>query len=75
MDDILVFNKDGVIITHRVVSIDKRNNVMYFTTRGDNNDEADAFETPDSQVLGRVVMVGKYIGFPTLWINEIFNRN
>ena len=74
-DDILVFNKDGVIITHRVVSIDKRNNVMYFTTRGDNNDEADAFETPDSQVLGRVVMVGKYIGFPTLWINEIFNWN
>lgn len=73
-DDILVFSREGKIITHRVVSIAQRNNTLYFTTRGDNNEKPDAFETSSDQVLGRVVLVGKYIGFPTLLLNEIFNQ-
>ena len=73
-DDILVFSKDRTIVTHRVVAIDDRDNTLYFTTRGDSNDKPDSFETSSEQVLGRVVSVGKFIGFPTVWISEVFNR-
>lgn len=73
-DDILVFRREGVIVTHRVVSIESRSGMLYFTTRGDANDSNDNFETSSEQVLGRVIMVGKYIGYPTVWLNEIFNQ-
>ena len=73
-DDILVFRREGIIVTHRVVSIESRNNTLFFITRGDNNEKPDDFETSADQVLGRVVMIGHYIGLPTLWINEIFNQ-
>ena len=73
-DDILVFSKDRAIMTHRVVAIENRDNTLYFTTRGDNNEKPDGFETSAEQVLGRVVSVGKYIGFPTVWLNEAFKN-
>jgi signal peptidase len=73
-DDILVFRREGVIVTHRVVSIESRSGMLYFTTRGDANDSNDNFETSSEQVLGRVIMAGKYIGYPTVWLNEIFNQ-
>jgi signal peptidase len=73
-DDILVFRREGIIVTHRVVSIESRNNTLFFITRGDNNEKPDDFETSADQVLGRVVMIGHYIGLPTLWINELFNQ-
>lgn len=73
-DDILVFSKDRAIMTHRVVAIENRDNTLYFTTRGDNNEKPDGFETSAEQVLGRVVSVGKYIGFPTVWLSEAFNN-
>lgn len=73
-DDILVFRKEKTIITHRVTAIENRNGTLYFTTRGDNNEKEDGFETSSAQVLGRVISVGKYIGFPTVWLNEIFAK-
>ncbi|MBR0482779.1 signal peptidase I [Candidatus Saccharibacteria bacterium] len=73
-DDILVFKKDRVIITHRVVEIEEHGDAFSFTTKGDNNDSADGFQATDEDVVGKVVSVSKYIGFPTVWINEIFNK-
>ena len=72
--DILVFKREGLLITHRVIAIEARDNTLYFTTQGDNNEKPDGFETDASQVIGRVVLAGKYIGFPTIWINELFNN-
>lgn len=71
--DILVFRNNGITITHRVTNITTKDDVLYFTTKGDANAHEDAFTTSSDQVDGKVVLVSKYIGFPTLWINNIFN--
>lgn len=72
--DILVFRRDGLIVTHRVTSVELRDGTYYFTTRGDANADADSTEASDQQVIGRVRLVGKYIGYPTVLLNEIFNK-
>lgn len=72
--DILVFRRDGRIITHRVMSVELRDGTYYFTTRGDANADPDSSEASDQQVVGRVRLVGKYIGYPTVLLSEIFNK-
>lgn len=71
-DDILVFKHDGIIITHRVVQIETKDGHLQFTTRGDHNKKNDSFVTGETQVIGRVVIINKYIGFPTVWLSELF---
>ena len=71
-NDILVFKHEGIIVTHRVAQIYTENDRLYFVTRGDNNEEVDAFRTDESQVVGRVVIINKYIGYPTVWLSELF---
>ena len=73
-NDILAFKKNGIIVTHRVVNIDKKDSRIIFTTKGDAREEVDGFSTYGEDVIGRVVSKAKYIGFPTLWMNELFNK-
>ena len=70
--DIIAFEKSNVIITHRIVRINK--NTGYIKTKGDNNNAADFFDITTSEVLGKVEYKVKYIGYPTIWINEIFGK-
>jgi signal peptidase len=70
--DILVFKHEGIIVTHRVVEIKQEDGHYQFTTQGDNNDQPDAFPSNESHVIGRVVIINKYIGFPTVWLSELF---
>lgn len=72
--DILVFTKEGKIITHRVIKKQYKNNSYHFNTKGDNNDSQDAFTIDDESVLGKVDFSFKYIGYPTVKINEIFGK-
>lgn len=73
--DILVFNHGGRIITHRIVDIKIKQNTFYFNTKGDANDNEDGFLTSSKDVIGKVNYVIKYIGFPTVWVNELFERS
>lgn len=69
--DILVFEKNHSIITHRVINI-IIDDELYFQTKGDNNDNADVELTEEDKVLGRVKYIVKYIGYPTVWLSEKF---
>ncbi len=70
LGDVIAFNKNGTIITHRIVSIKG----YTIKTKGDNNNGVDYFDVNASEVLGKVEYKIKYIGYPTLWINEFFRR-
>lgn len=70
--DILVFEYNHSVITHRVISITKKNDQLFFQTKGDNNANADVELTSGENVLGKVKYIVKYIGYPTVWINEKF---
>ena len=65
--DILVFDRNGIIMTHRVNKIIYANNGNYiYITKGDANENVDSFETEENKVLGIVKYRVKYIGYPTI---------
>lgn len=70
--NILVFDRNGTIMTHRVVSIEYENNRYLFKTKGDNNKALDQFTTEEKDVLGIVKYQIKYFGYPTIWLSESF---
>lgn len=73
--DVLVFNRNTLTITHRVKSIKIIDGRYYFTTKGDNNEKEDLFVTEQGKVLGVINYRVKYIGFPTIWLYETFNKS
>ncbi len=51
VDDIIAFNKDGLIVTHRVTEIA---NEVFFT-QGDNNNLSDDFKITYSNIMGKYI--------------------
>ena len=72
--DILAYEHKGVMITHRIIEITEDNGKLYFATKGDANEIADPYITPQGDVIGKVEYVVKYIGFPTVWTKELMER-
>lgn len=73
-DDIVVFVKEDIIVTHRAVGVTKNGNEILIRTKGDANNAPDNFTLKGSDVLGIVEYRVKYIGYPTVWINELFDK-
>lgn len=70
--EILVFKKDGVTIVHRVVQINKiTEDKYYFYTKGDNNNSYDGYPISIENVVGVAKGKIRYIGYPTVILNEI----
>jgi signal peptidase len=72
--DVLAFRHEKVVVTHRVVGIEYKNNKRYFNTKGDANAKADGYITSEEDVIGKVDYVIKYLGFPTIWTKELIER-
>ena len=71
---IIVYKKDGKNISHRVIKRHKLSNEVFYITKGDNNLSYDFEEVKTKDILGVYVLHIKYIGFPTVWLNEYFNE-
>lgn len=70
--EILVFRKDGVTIVHRVVQINKiTDDKYYFYTKGDNNNSYDGYPISIENIVGVAKGRIRYIGYPTVILNEI----
>ena len=72
--DVIAFEKDGTVIVHRVVDIKTINGVAQYYTKGDANEDMDAGFIYRSNVIGHVDNKIPYIGYPTLWIRNLFKR-
>lgn len=72
--DIIVFEKSKILVAHRVIKIKEDSTKRYFYTKGDANNGPDSDFTNEEDVKGVVKRVVKYIGYPTVWINELFRR-
>ena len=72
--DVLVHNHDNKIIVHRVVEILNVNGKTNFITKGDNNDSKDGWIIKEDDVIGIVKFKVKYIGMPTVALNELLNK-
>lgn len=69
---VIVFEKDGIVIIHRVVDIQTINGVTRYYTKGDANEDMDAGYIHRSAIIGSVKLRAPYLGFPTIWLRNIF---
>ena len=64
--DIITFKKEN-IITHRIVEINKTNDTMYYTTKGDKNNVNDAekvkYEEIEGKYITKFVLIGYLLNF------------
>ena len=56
--DIITFRafESDIIITHRIIGIERTENGYEYRTKGDNNPSVDLFTTPEYRIIGRYVM-------------------
>ena len=64
--------KGNILVAHRVIKTKDTSDKLYFYTKGDANDTPDEAIISQDEVQGIVKRVIKYIGYPTVWINELF---
>ena len=72
--DVLVFDRDGTTLVHRVIKVENVEGQIRYTTKGDANQYADKGYVVSADIIGICRTSIKFIGFPTLWINEIVKK-
>ena len=72
VDDILVFDKNGSTIVHRVVDVVNIDGENRYYTKGDANEDADVGYITDQSIIGVVEAKLPYFGYPTLWLRDLF---
>ncbi len=72
---VIVFEKDGSTVVHRVVDIKCINGVNRYYTKGDVNEDIDEGYITGSNIMGIVSMKVPYVGYPTLWMRGLFSSH
>lgn len=73
-NDIIIFEKDAYSRTvHRVIETIDMNGQTRYITKGDANEEADYGYVTEEQIVGVVKFKIPYIGYPSIWLKDIFN--
>jgi len=71
-DDVIVFKKEEMKTIHRLVEIENYNNQYRYYTKGDANKDIDDGYILKKDIMGKVKLRIPYIGYPTIWIRDIF---
>ena len=71
---VIVFEKDGSRIVHRVVDIEIINGMARYYTKGDANEDNDAGYITDADIVGLASYKLPSVGYPTLWLRSLFAR-
>ena len=71
-DDVIIFYKEDIKMVHRIINIENMNGELRYYTKGDANQNADSGYVTSDSVIGTTIFKIKYIGFPTLWLRDIF---
>lgn len=67
---VIVFNKNGMKVIHRVADISNIDGQNRYYTKGDANSELDLGYITSSDIVGLVDLKLPYFGYPTLWLRE-----
>jgi len=68
--DIIQFNRNNILISHRIIEIVEEENVKLYRTKGDNNSIADTEMVNSKDIRGKIKYVVPKIGWPTLMIKQ-----
>jgi signal peptidase len=69
---VVAFQRDGQIITHRLIEVRQGVSGLQIQTKGDNNDRDDAWSVAQSDLVGVVRWRIPIIGWPTIWLERAF---
>ncbi len=73
--NIIVYRLDDIIVAHRIVEIEKSNNgEILYITKGDNNPTNDNKKVKGEEIIGVVKLIIPYIGYPTVWVHDMFTN-
>lgn len=72
--DVLVFRKENKVVMHRIIEMTYSNGTYKYRTKGDNNKDPDNWVVDSKEVIGKIIFNVKYIGYPTIMINNLLNR-
>lgn len=72
-NQVLVFRHNGKYITHRVYEVISDEDNTFYITKGDANNTTDDFKVYESDIVGIGKLNIKYIGYPTIWFQELIN--
>ena len=70
--DVVTYNTDNILVTHRVNQIIKEDNSLLFVTKGDANNTVDADAIGANQILGVEVFHIPYAGYVIQFVNKNF---
>lgn len=73
LNSIIIFSYNDKYIIHRIISKREEDHMVYYITKGDNNETADYNEISASQIQGLYIFHIKYLGYPSIWLNNFFN--
>lgn len=71
---VIVFIKDNIKMVHRIEKAQVRNDEKIYITKGTNNEQQDEGYRTDEDIIGVVKFKIIDIGWPTIWVNELFNN-
>jgi len=74
VEDVIIFYKDDIKTVHRIINIDNLNGEVRYYTKGDANVNIDAGYVTKDKIIGVTMFKIKYLGFPTLWLRDIFEH-
>lgn len=69
---VVVFERYGSRVVHRVAEIESVNGEIRYYTKGDIYDEYDVGYITESDIIGLARARVPYIGYPTIWLNKMF---
>ncbi len=72
---IIAFKEGEQVITHRIFDIEETDEKKYFITKGDNNPTKDVTKKTKDDIIGIVRFKIPYVGYPSVEISEIKNKN
>lgn len=70
---VIIFDYNGIQTVHRVYDIKNVNGFYRYYTKGDANKNLDDGYITEDKIFALVKLKVKYIGYPTLWIRELFS--
>lgn len=69
--DIIYFKVNDMFILHRVVSIEEKDGIRRYKTKGDFNLKEDPWIIADKDIYGKVLFSVPYVGYPSVLVSEL----
>lgn len=71
---VIIFTKNDVKTVHKIEKVQIRNDEKIYITKGTNNEQQDEGYRTDKDIIGVVKFKIIDIGWPTIWLNELFDN-